>query len=214
MRNPYAFGFWCLAVALVLLTTAMLASAAISAAEMKDIIAAVAAWSTAAQAITSLALVIFAMLGFTMWKRQVRYEKGMNVIWTAMAALHRVDVSFQRVATELLVSGTPVDFEVLTYLNERALGGYLKELEDQCVWMDKIVTDNEWEWVNHAELLRSHVIHYLVEYRDSPPASSGLEFVKAMAPRTDALQKAHAGFKEESSIMTRKLRALKETYNA
>ena len=113
MRNPYAFGFWCLAVALVLLTTAMLASAAISAAEMRDIIAAVAAWSTAAQAITSLALVIFAMLGFTMWKRQVRYEKGMNVIWTAMAALHRVDVSFQRVATELLVSGTPVDFEVL-----------------------------------------------------------------------------------------------------
>lgn len=76
----------------------------------------VGTWSIAAQAITSLALVIFAVLGFSTWKRQVR--KGMNVVWTVMAALHRGDVSFQRVATELLVSGTPVDFDVVRYRND------------------------------------------------------------------------------------------------
>lgn len=92
----------------------------------------VGTWSIAAQAITSLALVIFAVLGFNTWKRQVR--KGMNVVWTVMAALHRGAVSFQRVATELLVSGTPVDFDVVRYRNDRALGGYLKELEEQCVF--------------------------------------------------------------------------------
>ncbi|WP_323614999.1 hypothetical protein [Pseudomonas putida] len=213
MRNPYAFGFWCLASAILVLATSVVVSAAVGAEDVKELLTAIGAWSTAAQAMTSIILLVLAVLGFNTWKRQIRYEKAMNIIWSMMASLHRVGVGFQRVATELLVSGTKRDFDVVAFLNERTLGGHLKELEEQCVWMDRVVSDNEWEWVNHAETLKTHVIRYLVQYRNVPPCSE-FEFVEVMAARSPELQSVMAEFKLESSTMSNKLKTLQKSFSA
>lgn len=208
MKNPYIFGFWCLVVSLVLLFSVVIYSSTLVTPKWTTWLVSANSVATIVQALTSIALVVFAVVGLNQWKRQIEHEKKINTIWAVMAAIHRVDVGFQNIVTELLILGVKQDFEVTVFLQERPLGGYLSELEEHCVWMDRVVTDSEWEWVNHAATLRALVVSYLAQYRSTPPCES-LIFPSVMASRQEDLRKALENFTQEKEQMAAKLKHLK-----
>ncbi|MFG0754889.1 hypothetical protein ACF8O8_19020 [Pseudomonas sp. TYF_14] len=212
MKNPYAFGFWCLAIVLVLLTTTFILSVPLNKVEMSGVLTHVSAWSAAIQGIASIILVVFAILGFSTWKAQIKHEKVMSVIWTTQASLHRVDIDFQTIMVELSTSGVPFDLDVTTFLSQQELGSSLKELHEQCVWMDRIVTENGWEWVNHAGFLKGHVISYISRSRGSPSISDRLFCIGS--EQSAEINRAVNGFKSELAAMERKLKELNKSHRA
>jgi len=208
-------GFWCLFVALCTFAGGVIFSGVNEGKpDWQAFLSALNAWSTFAQAIAAAFVAAIAYTGLNAWKHQIKHEKEINVVWSTMAALQQVDMSFQRMTLEALIFGLRTEpsqpqINIIEFLNNQPLGGYLKALEEQCVWMDRVVTDNGWEWVNRSGFIYSRAITYLSLYRGAPPSSSA-EFPEFMASKTTGITEALEQFKLEVSSMEMKLKELKQ----
>ena len=154
-------------------------------------------------------LVVAAFLGVNAWKKQIKHEKELNIVWDTMAALRRVEMAFNDLQAHLLFLSDDADFNLSVFASGHPIKGYAKALEEQCVWMDRIVAGGTWEWVNRSSFLSMKVSSYLLLYSNTPGGGT-VEFASAMAGRVQALTDVHDGFKKEVGVMDVKLKTVKQ----
>lgn len=210
-KNPYAYGFWCLFLVIVVVGVAASFSRAAGPPwpSYADFYSGLTAWASLAQALTSVVLVVAAFLGVNEWKKQISHEKELNVVWETMAALRRVEVAFHDLQAKLFVHALDGDFDLNNFAAGHPIGGYIKTLEDQCVWMDKVVSDGDWHWVPQSGSLNIHISTYLLLHTNAP-FGDRTEFATLMASRSEALKTSVNDFNNQVRAMDQELQSLKK----
>ena len=152
MKNPYALGFWCAVVALVLLTGTyfygiMLANQIDKALTFLDSAALLIA-------VMSIAVVAWASVqGQRIKKRQLEQGKTLVMIWNTKVALRRVESVFDRYFWGSYWQPGRTFQEVMGELTGTPLEKSLETLKKQCLELDKQVADDGRHWLNNAREL-------------------------------------------------------------
>ena len=152
MKNPYALGFWCALVALVLLSATyfygiMLAHQIDKAMVFLD--STVALIAVMAIVVVASALVQTQRLK----KRQLEQSKTLLLIWDTKVALRRVETVFDRYFWGSYWQPGRTFQEVMGELTGTPLEKSLEALKKQCLELDKQIADEGWHWLNNAREL-------------------------------------------------------------
>ncbi|WP_085684311.1 MULTISPECIES: NADH:ubiquinone oxidoreductase subunit N [unclassified Pseudomonas] len=152
MKNPYALGFWCALVALVLLSATyfygiMLAHQIDKAMVFLD--STVALIAVMAIVVVASALVQSQRLK----KRQLEQSKTLLLIWDTKVALRKVETVFDRYFWGSYWQPGRTFAEVMGELTGTPLEKSLEALKKQCLALDRQVADDGWHWLNNAREL-------------------------------------------------------------
>ncbi|NKF25975.1 NADH:ubiquinone oxidoreductase subunit N [Pseudomonas sp. BGM005] len=152
MKNPYALGFWCALVALVLLSATyfygiMLAHQIDKAMVFLD--STVALIAVMAIVVVASALVQTQRLK----KRQLEQSKTLLLIWDTKVALRKVETVFDRYFWGGYWQPGRTFAEVMGELTGTPLEKSLEALKKQCLALDRQVADEGWHWLNNAREL-------------------------------------------------------------
>ena len=152
MKNPYALGFWCALVALVLLSATyfygiMLAHQIDKAMVFLD--STVALIAVMAIVVVASALVQSQRLK----KRQLEQSKTLLLIWDTKVALRKVETVFDRYFWGSYWQPGRTFAEVMGELTGTPLEKSLEALKKQCLELDKQIADEGWHWLNNAREL-------------------------------------------------------------
>ena len=152
MKNPYALGFWCALVALVLLSATyfygiMLAHQIDKAMVFLD--STVALIAVMAIVVVASALVQSQRLK----KRQLEQSKTLLLIWDTKVALRKVETVFDRYFWGSYWQPGRTFAEVMGELTGTPLEKSLEALKKQCLELDKQFDDEGWHWLNNAREL-------------------------------------------------------------
>ena len=152
MKNPYALGFWCALVALVLLSATyfygiMLAHQIDKAMVFLD--STVALIAVMAIVVVASALVQSQRLK----KRQLEQSKTLLLIWDTKVALRKVETVFDRYFWGSYWQPGRTFAEVMGELTGTPLEKSLEALKKQCLALDRQVADDDWHWLNNAREL-------------------------------------------------------------
>ena len=152
MKNPYALGFWCALVALVLLSATyfygiMLAHQIDKAMVFLD--STVALIAVMAIVVVASALVQSQRLK----KRQLEQSKTLLLIWDTKVALRKVETVFDRYFWGGYWQPGRTFAEVMGELTGTPLEKSLEALKKQCLALDRQVADDGWHWLNNAREL-------------------------------------------------------------
>ncbi|MBV4460967.1 NADH:ubiquinone oxidoreductase subunit N [Pseudomonas sp. COR58] len=152
MKNPYALGFWCALVALVLLSATyfygiMLAHQIDKAMVFLD--------STVALiAVMGIVVVAWSLVQVRrLKKRQLEQSKVLLLIWDTKVALRRVETVFDRYFWGSYWQPGRTFAEVMGELTGTPLEKSLDVLKKQCLELDKQVASDGWHWLNNAREL-------------------------------------------------------------
>ncbi|OLF56383.1 NADH:ubiquinone oxidoreductase subunit N [Pseudomonas chlororaphis] len=151
MKNPYALGFWCAIVALVLLSATyfygvMLAHQIDKAMVFLDS-------ATALVAVTAIVFVAWASFQTQkIKKKQLEQGKTLVAIWDTKVALRRVETVFDRYFWGSYWQPGRTFQEVMGELTGTPLEKSLEDLKKQCVQLDKQAADGR-HWLNNAREL-------------------------------------------------------------
>ena len=152
MKNPYAPGFWCAVVAVVLLSATyfygiMLAHQIDTALFFLDS-------ASALIAVLAIAVVAWALLQTRqIRKRQVEAGQTRVLIWDTKIALRRVETVFDRYFWGSYWQPGRTFAEVMGELTGTPLEKSLEALKKQCLELDKQIADEGWHWLNNAREL-------------------------------------------------------------
>ena len=152
MKNPYALGFWCALVALVLLSATyfygiMLAHQIDKAMVFLD--STVALIAVMAIVVVASALVQTQRLK----KRQLEQSKTLLLIWDTKVALRKVETVFDRYFWGGYWQPGRTFAEVMGELTGTPLEKSLEALKKQCLALDRQVAGDGWHWLNNAREL-------------------------------------------------------------
>ena len=152
MKNPYALGFWCALVALVLLSATyfygiMLAHQIDKAMVFLD--STVALIAVMAIVVVASALVQSQRLK----KRQLEQSKTLLLIWDTKVALRKVETVFDRYFWGSYWQPGRTFAEVMGELTGTPLEKSLEALKKQCLALDRQVADDGWHRLNNAREL-------------------------------------------------------------
>ena len=151
MKNPYAPGFWCAVVALVLLSATYIYG--IMLAHQLD--KAMIFLDSASALIAVMAIVVVAWASVQTRKIQQRQtERGLTrvVIWDTKVALRRVETVFDRYFWGSYWQPGRTFQEVMGDLTGTPLEKSLEVLKKQCVLLDRQVADGR-HWLDNAREL-------------------------------------------------------------
>ncbi|WP_085582117.1 MULTISPECIES: NADH:ubiquinone oxidoreductase subunit N [unclassified Pseudomonas] len=152
MKNPYALGFWCALVALVLLSATyfygiMLAHQIDKAMVFLDS-------AVALIAVMGIVVVAWALVQVRRLKqRQLEQSKVLLLIWDTKVALRRVETVFDRYFWGSYWQPGRTFAEVMGELTGTPLEKSLDALKKQCLELDKQVASDGWHWLNNAREL-------------------------------------------------------------
>ena len=154
MKNPYALGFWCALVALVLLSATyfygiMLAHQIDKAMVFLD--STVALIAVMAIVVVASALVQTQRLK----KRQLEQSKTLLLIWDTKVALRKVETVFDRYFWGSYWQPGRTFQEVMGELEGTPLERSLEALKAQCQELDQEIHDRRRHWLNNARELSS-----------------------------------------------------------
>ncbi|WP_093426051.1 MULTISPECIES: NADH:ubiquinone oxidoreductase subunit N [unclassified Pseudomonas] len=152
MKNPYALGFWCAIVALVLLSATyfygvMLAHSLDRALLFLDSVSAL---------IGVMAMVVVAWASLQtlrVKKRQLEQGKTLVLIWDTKVALRRVETVFDRYFWGSYWQPGRTFAEVMGELTGTPLEKSLEALKRQCRTLDQQVAGEGWHWLSNAREL-------------------------------------------------------------
>ncbi|WP_026145645.1 hypothetical protein [Pseudomonas asplenii] len=152
MKNPYAPGFWCAVVALVLLSAAyfygvMLAHQIDKALVFLDSVCAL---------IAVMSIVVVAWASYQtqqIKKRQLSQSKTLVLVWDTKVALRRVETVFDRYFWGSYWQPGRTFQEVMGELTGTPLEKSLETLKSQCLKLDREVAHDERHWLNNAREL-------------------------------------------------------------
>ncbi|WP_423204660.1 NADH:ubiquinone oxidoreductase subunit N [Pseudomonas kribbensis] len=152
MKNPYALGFWCALVALVLLSATyfygiMLAHQIDKAMVFLDS-------ATALIAVMAIVVVAWSLVQVQrLKKRQLEQSKTLLLIWDTKVALRKVETVFDRYFWGSYWQPGRTFAEVMGELTGTPLEKSLEALKKQCLELDRQVADDGWHWLNNAREL-------------------------------------------------------------
>jgi len=152
MKNPYALGFWCALVALVLLSATyfygiMLAHQIDKAMVFLDS-------ATALIAVMAIVVVAWSLVQVQrLKKRQLEQSKTLLLIWDTKVALRKVETVFDRYFWGSYWQPGRTFAEVMGELTGTPLEKSLEALKKQCLELDRQVADEGWHWLNNAREL-------------------------------------------------------------
>ncbi|MNQ53416.1 hypothetical protein D3C85_674540 [compost metagenome] len=152
MKNPYALGFWCAIVALVLLSATyfygvMLAYQLDKALMFLDS-------AIALIGVMSIAVVAWAALqGQRIKKKQLEQGKTLVLIWDTKVALRRVETVFDRYFWGSYWQPGRTFQEVMGELTGTPLEKSLEALKVQCRALDQQAIGEGWHWQKNAREL-------------------------------------------------------------
>lgn len=151
MKNPYALGFWCAIVALVLLSATYFYGVMLA----HQIDKAMIFLDSASALIAASAIVFVAWTSFQtqkIKKRQLEQGKTLVAIWDTKVALRRVETVFDRYFWGSYWQPGRTFQEVMGELTGTPLEKSLEALKKQCVLLDKQAADGR-HWLNNAREL-------------------------------------------------------------
>ena len=152
MKNPYAPGFWCAVVALVLLSATYFYGIMLA----HQIDKAMIFLDSASALIAVMAIVVVAWASVQTRKIQQRQtERGLTrvVIWDTKVALRRVETVFDRYFWGSYWQPGRTFQAIMGELTGTPLEKSLDALKLQCLKLDKALASEEREWVDHAHAL-------------------------------------------------------------
>ena len=151
MKNPYALGFWCALVALVLLSATYFYGIMLA----HQIDTAMVFLDSAVALIAVMAIVVVAWTSIQLQrvkKRQLERGKMLVLIWDTKVALRRVETVFDRYFWGSYWQPGRTFQEVMGDLTGTPLEKSLEVLKKQCVALDRQVADGR-HWLNNAREL-------------------------------------------------------------
>ncbi|MGE7955756.1 NADH:ubiquinone oxidoreductase subunit N [Pseudomonas sp. NPDC089530] len=151
MKNPYALGFWCATVALVLLSATYFYGVMLA----HQIDKAMIFLDSASALIAVIAIVFVAWASYQtqkIKKRQLEQGKTLVAIWDTKVALRRVETVFDRYFWGSYWQPGRTFQEVMGELTGTPLEKSLEALKQQCVLLDKQAADGR-HWLNNAREL-------------------------------------------------------------
>ena len=151
MKNPYAPGFWCAIVALVLLSATYFYGVMLTHQLDKALLFLDSA--SAMIGVLSIVVVAWASLqGQRIKKKQLEQGKTLVQIWDTKVALRRVETVFDRYFWGSYWQPGRTFQEVMGELTGTPLEKSLEALKKQCVALDQQVADGR-HWLNNAREL-------------------------------------------------------------
>ena len=177
MKNPYAPGFWCAVVAVVLLSATyfygiMLAHQIDTALFFLDS-------ASALIAVLAIAVVAWALLQTRqIKKRQVEAGQTRVLIWDTKIALRRVEIVFDRYFWGSYWQPGRTFEAFMGELTGTPLEKSLDALKSQCLQLDKALPSEERQWLDNARELADVAAamareRYQLDYSDSSVNSVG-----------------------------------------
>lgn len=177
MKNPYAPGFWCAVVAVVLLSATyfygiMLAHQIDTALFFLDS-------ASALIAVLAIAVVAWALLQTRqIKKRQVEAGQTRVLIWDTKIALRRVETVFDRYFWGSYWQPGRTFEAFMGELTGTPLETSLDALKSQCLQLDKALPSEERQWLDNARELADVAAamareRYQLDYSDSSVNSVG-----------------------------------------
>lgn len=177
MKNPYAPGFWCAVVAVVLLSATyfygiMLAHQIDTALFFLDS-------ASALIAVLAIAVVAWALLQTRqIRKRQVEAGQTRVLIWDTKIALRRVETVFDRYFWGSYWQPGRTFEAFMGELTGTPLEKSLDALKSQCLQLDKALPSEERQWLDNARELADVAAamareRYQLDYSDSSVNSVG-----------------------------------------
>ena len=151
MKNPYALGFWCALVALVLLSATYFYGIMLA----HQIDKAMVFLDSATALIAVMAIVVVAWASIQVQrvkKRQLEQGKTLVLIWDTKVALRRVETVFDRYFWGSYWQPGRTFQEVMGELTGTPLEKSLEALKQQCVVLDRQVAEGR-HWLNNAREL-------------------------------------------------------------
>ena len=152
MKNPYALGFWCALVALVLLSATYFYGIMLA----HQIDKAMVFLDSATALIAVMAKTEKAWASIQVQrvkKRQLEQGKTLVLIWDTKVALRRVETVFDRYFWGSYWQPGRTFAEVMGELTGTPLEKSLEALKKQCLELDKQIADEGWHWLNNAREL-------------------------------------------------------------
>lgn len=152
MKNPYALGFWCALVALVLLSATYFYGIMLA----HQIDKAMVFLDSAVALIAVMAIVVVAWASIQVQrvkKRQLEQGKTLVLIWDTKVALRRVETVFDRYFWGSYWQPGRTFAEVMGELTGTPLEKSLEALKKQCLELDKQIDGEDWHWLNNAREL-------------------------------------------------------------
>lgn len=152
MKNPYALGFWCALVALVLLSATYFYGIMLA----HQIDKAMIFLDSAVALIAVMAIVVVAWASFQVQrvkKRQLEQGKTLVLIWDTKVALRKVETVFDRYFWGSYWQPGRTFAEVMGELTGTPLEKSLEALKKQCLELDKQIDSEGWHWLNNAREL-------------------------------------------------------------
>ncbi|MDR9860383.1 MULTISPECIES: NADH:ubiquinone oxidoreductase subunit N [Pseudomonas] len=152
MKNPYALGFWCALVALVLLSATYFYGIMLA----HQIDKAMVFLDSAVALIAVMAIVVVAWASLQVQrvkKRQLEQGKTLVLIWDTKVALRKVETVFDRYFWGSYWQPGRTFAEVMGELTGTPLEKSLEALKKQCLELDKQIDSESWQWLNNAREL-------------------------------------------------------------
>ena len=152
MKNPYALGFWCALVALVLLSATYFYGIMLA----HQIDKAMVFLDSTVALIAVMAIVVVAsalVQSHRLKKRQLEQSKTLLLIWDTKVALRKVETVFDRYFWGSYWQPGRTFAEVMGELTGTPLEKSLEALKKQCLALDRQVADDGWHWLNNAREL-------------------------------------------------------------
>ncbi|MCF5703449.1 NADH:ubiquinone oxidoreductase subunit N [Pseudomonas syringae] len=152
MKNPYALGFWCALVALMLLSATYFYGIMLA----HQIDKAMVFLDSAVALIAVMAIVVVAWASVQVQrvkKRQLEQGKTLMLIWDTKVALRRVETVFDRYFWGSYWQPGRTFAEVMGELTGTPLEKSLEALKKQCLELDKQIDNEGWHWLNNAREL-------------------------------------------------------------
>ena len=190
MKNPYAVGFYCALVALIVLSTGVFFGK-LSVGGADKAFSFIGSLSSLVQAIAAIVVGGIAFHGLSAWRNQIIYGKALGVIWDAQVALRQIEASCSAYLERIdaLDRGRRTKKQITEEIAGTALGDAFNQFKYQCILLDKVVVKRGSEWQDHASNLENSIHNLAIEI--SKPLPQSTWNLANIGKRSDAVVEKH-----------------------
>lgn len=173
MKNPYAVGFYCALVALLVLAAGVFFGT-LSVGGADKAFSFIGSFSSLVQAIAAIVVGGIAFHGLSAWRNQIIYGKALGVIWDAQVALRQIEATcndfFER--SDIQNGGRRTKDQIAEEIAGTTLGEAFKQFKYQCILLDKVVVKRGSDWQDHASSLEGAIHNLAIEISKPLPTPS------------------------------------------
>lgn len=126
----------------------------------------------------ALVAAVAACYGINAWKKQLRYQRELSIIWDALSSVRKVQLAWVRWLAFAMQMYRQVDITNGEDPTEKDLVTALEVLAHLFGDIDQLIVRNEFEWSNYATELRNEMSaakHLIADYQKNRHSAPPLE---------------------------------------